>query len=176
MRRVIATCATVLLWLHAGGCNRGPAPGPVISVGGPTGSATWHHGPDGGPPIPGIDEGSAYFAGRLFLIWADAGGVSAGSSGGPEGFTADGVLTTQDGRRVPFGCTSPDGKGGQAVIDGTPHDLAAGRLFLVATGGGKVRVKQFSTDLSGLRLEAPDFRAFGRGQPEIMAFFQTAKK
>ena len=143
MRRAIATGVAVLLWLHGTGCNRGPDLGPVISLDGPSGSASWIHGPDGGPPIPGIDDGSAFFAGRLFLVWADmpSGTSGSGSSGGPGGFKADGPLTTQNGRRVPFECTSPDGKSGQVVIDGTPYDLAAGRLFLVATGGGKVTVK-----------------------------------
>jgi hypothetical protein len=178
MRWISTTGVALLLSVVGTGCNRGPATDRIISLGGPTGSSTWFYAPDGGPPVPGIDEGSAYYAGRLFLVWTDSprGTSAGGSTGGPDGFRADGGFTTRDGRRVPFECTSPDGKGGRVVIDGAAYDLAGGRLFLVATGVGKVQVKQLSKDLAGFRLESPDFRSLARGEPEVAAFFQAATK
>jgi len=172
MRWLFAAAAAVLLGLT--GCNR--PPDIAISIGGPSGTSTWAHALPGDRSTPGIDEGSAYWAGRLLVIWSDSpNGTTAGSTGGPNGFTADGWLTTRDRRRVPFKATSPDGKTGKLVIDGVEYDLAAGRLFLVATSGGKVQVKQLATDWSGLNLESPDFRAFAKGDREIQTFFGLAK-
>jgi len=175
MKWQFAAGVALLLGVTGAGCNRPSAA--AISVGGPTGTATWSHFPDGGPPAPGIDEGSAYFAGQLFVIWSDSPhGTSAGSTGGPDGFTADGAITTRERRRVSFRATSSDGQSGKVVIDGIDYDLAAGKLFLVATGGGTVKVKQMAKDLSGLHLEKPDFRAFAIGEPDIVAFFRPAKQ
>jgi hypothetical protein len=175
MKWQFAAFVALLLVVTGAGCNRPPNAGVVVR--GPSGTATWNYLPSGGEPVPGIDEGSAYFAGELFVVWSDSPhGTSAGSTDGPNGFSADGAITARDRRRIPFRASSRDGQSGKVVIDGVEYDLAAGRLFLVATGADKVQVKQMANDLSGLRLEMPNFREFAKGEPEIMAFFQPAKK
>jgi hypothetical protein len=67
-----------------------------------------------------------------------------------------------------------DGRTGTVTINGAKYDAAAGRVFLIATRGGPVRVRQILPDLAGVRAERAGFLALVDGTPEIARFIAAA--
>jgi hypothetical protein len=157
------------------GCTAKPAPA-LLSLGGPSGSCLWTDDPKG---VPGLDSGGCYYKGQRLLVWADdasaAGGDGRSSSDGLAGVKGDGRFLTRAGREVAFKYHITGEKTGAVVIDSVEYDLARGNVFLLKTGGEKPVVKQIDKDLSGVDLGSPNFRAIGRADPAIVAFFQPPK-
>jgi hypothetical protein len=84
--------------------------------------------------------------GRVILVvWTDD--ASGSRAGGGDG-RWQGEFRTRDGRKVPWSCTTPDGKTGTVTIAGVDFDLAQGPLFLVTTRGAKPSVLQLTIDVN----------------------------
>jgi hypothetical protein len=152
------------------GCGRTPNPaGP--SVGGPNGFITWTPaGKD--KPWPGIDQGSVYHLGTTFVLWSDApGGGGGSSSSNAQGVQCQGSVLGREGRRIEFHCNTKDGKTGRVTINGADYNLADGNLFLVATEGDRIQVKQLKRSLGTLKFERETLEAFGKNDPDIAGFF-----
>ena len=114
--------------------------------------------------------------GRIsLLIWSDLTGKGGSSSeGGLFGSSAQGFFSSADGRRVDWKWKAPKEKGGDFQINGIPHDLANGTLFLVSTKGGQVRVTQLDVDLSKVQSDKQGFEAFANTQPKVAQFIAEA--
>jgi hypothetical protein len=116
--------------------------------------------------------------GRIsLLVWSDLidqGGSS--SEGGLFGSIAEGFSSSADGRRVDWKWKSPKEKGGDFQINGMPHDLANGTLFLVSTKGGQIRVTQLDVDLSKVQSDRHGFEAFANTQPRVAQFIAEAAR
>jgi hypothetical protein len=69
-----------------------------------------------------------------------------------------------------------DGRTGAVTVNGTTYDAAAGRVFLVATRGGQVRVRQVRADLAGVRPQRAGFLALADGDPEIARFVAASSE
>jgi hypothetical protein len=114
--------------------------------------------------------------GRIsLLVWSDltdSGGSS--SEGGLFGSSAEGFFSSADGTRVDWKWKSPKEKGGDFQINGIPHDLANGTLFLVSTKGGQVRVTQLAVDLSKVQSDKQGFEAFANTHPKVAQFLAEA--
>jgi hypothetical protein len=114
--------------------------------------------------------------GRIsLLIWSDLtdkGGSS--SEGNLFGSSAEGFFSSADGRRVDWKWKAPKEKGGDFQINGIPHDLANGTLFLVATKGGQVRVTHLDVDLSSINANKQGFEAFAKTEPKVARFVAEA--
>jgi hypothetical protein len=109
------------------------------------------------------------------VIWSDLSG-GAGQSSHSDLFesSAAGFFSSADGRRIDWEWKSPKEKGGAFQINGTPHDLAIGTLFLVSTKGGQVRVRQLDVDLSKVRPDKKGFEALAENQPQVAKFIAEA--
>jgi len=90
------------------------------------------------------------------------------------GSSAQGFFSSADGRRVDWKWKAPKEKGGDFQINGIPHDLANGTLFLVSTKGGQVRVTQLDVDLSKVQSDKQGFEAFANTQPKVAQFIAEA--
>jgi len=114
--------------------------------------------------------------GRIsLLIWSDLPDKAGSSSeGGLFGSTAEGFFSSADGRRVDWKWKAPREKGGDFQINGTPHDLANGTLFLVSTKGGQIQVTQLEVDLSKVHSDKQGFEAFANAQPKVAKFIAEA--
>jgi hypothetical protein len=62
------------------------------------------------------------------------------------------------------------------TINGTTYDAAAGRVLLIATRGGQVRVRQLLPDLSGVQARRASFLALADGNQEIARFLAVASE
>ena len=81
-----------------------------------------------------------------------------------------------DGPEVKWEWITRDGRTGTVTINGATYDAAAGRVFLIATRGGQVRVRQLLPDLSGVQAERASFLALVDGNPEIARFVAAASR
>ena len=68
------------------------------------------------------------------------------------------------------------GKSGPVTVNGADYDPAAGMLFLVSTGSGRIRVRQLNCDLSGLKPDDLSFANFAKSDPDIAEFVAEASK
>jgi hypothetical protein len=158
------------------GCGRMPSPASP-DLGGPNGLITWSSSASKRDPLPGIEQGSVYHLGTVFVVWSDATGGGGGtSSSNVQGVKCQGSLVGKDGRRVEFNCESKDGTTGQVTVDGRPYNLADGNLFLVFTAGDRAQVKQLKTSLSDLKFERESLEAFARNDQDIVEFFTKSAK
>jgi hypothetical protein len=127
--------------------------------------------------LPGVDQGTVYYLGTVFVVWSDAAGGGGGnSSGNVQGVACQGSLLARDRPRVEFHCETKDGKTGQAKINGIAYELADGNLFLVLTQGEQSQVKQLKRDVSNLKFEREALETFGRTDPQILEFFTKGTK
>jgi hypothetical protein len=172
VKSIVATAYACLL---VSGCGRTSSPA-TLDLGGPSGVITWL--PAGKEnPLPGIDQGSVYHLGTVFVLWDDAAGGGGGtSSSNMQGVKCQGSLLARDRRRVEFLCETKDGKTGPVTIDGVTYDLADGNLFLISTGGDQSQAKQLKRSLTELKFERESLEAFGRNDPDIAGFFTKAVK
>jgi hypothetical protein len=158
------------------GCGRMPSPASP-DLGGPNGLITWSSSASKRDPLPGIEQGSVYHLGTVFVVWSDAPGGGGGSSNSNvQGVTCQGSLLGKDGRRVEFNCETKDGKRGPVTVNGVTYDLANGNLFLFSSGGDRAQVKQLKRSLSEVKFERESLEAFGRNDPDIVGFFTTPVK
>ena len=81
-----------------------------------------------------------------------------------------------DGPEVKWEWITRDGRTGTVTINGEAYDAAAGRVFLIATRGGQVRVRQLLSDLSGVQAQRASFLALEDGYPEIARFVAAASE
>ena len=155
------------------GCSPGPT---TTTAGEPSGSKSWSM-PADGSGVPGLDGGSIYYIGTRFVVWAadGRGGGGGSTTSGRDGTAGDGHVLLSGGHRVAFRFSLPAGGSGTATVNGADYDLAKGRLFLVKPAGEKLEVRQLDADLSGIHPGKADLGAVGRANPEIKAFFETAK-
>ena len=115
--------------------------------------------------------------GRISLvIWSDLnGGGGNNSESTLFGSTrCEGFFSSPDGRRIDWEWKAAKEKGGDFQINGMPHDLANGTLFLVSTKGGQVRVTQLDVDLSKVKPDKQGFEAFAKNQPKVAQFIAEA--
>ena len=114
--------------------------------------------------------------GRIsLLIWSDLTDKSGSSSTGDLfGSSSEGFFSSADGRRVDWKWKAPKEKGGAFQINGKPHDLANGTLFLVSSKGGQVQVAQLDVDLSKVQSDKQGFEAFAKTQPKVAKFIAEA--
>jgi hypothetical protein len=173
MKSLIATATCML----CAACGGSPGPSNALSVGGPSGTITWLPRPEYANPLPGIDQGTVYRMGTVFVIWSDAVGGGGGSStGNAQGIKGKGDLHTQDHRQIEFRVETKDSKTGQATINGAGFELADGNLFLVAAEGGQCRVKQLKREIGDLKFERESLERFGKNDPDIVEFFTKGDK
>ncbi len=132
------------------------------------------------PPQPNTVWGSvdqaSYFLldwqeGLQILVWDDMphgahGSNSWGSTSDPV-FHQSGSAQSADGRGYEYSLETSDGQQADFTIDGSAYDLAQGKVFLIRTAGGAVKVEQLELDLSSLSPTKPGIEAFGRRTPEI---------
>jgi len=157
------------------GCGRAPAPA-GLDLGGPSGTITWSS-PGKHNALPGIDQGSLYYMGTIFVVWSDASGGGGGSwSTSAQAAKCEGSLVGKNGGRVEFSCQTADGKTGQVTVDGRAYNLADGNLFLVSTAGDKTQAKQLKRALREVKFERESLEAFARSDADIVGFFTTAVK
>jgi hypothetical protein len=176
--RILAKSVVACAWACAlvSGCGRTPAPA-GLDLGGPSGTMTWSLPGGKHNALPGIDQGSVYRMGTVFVVWSDApGGGGGSSSGSSQGVKCKGSLVGKDGRRIEFNCETTDGKTGQVTVDGRPYNLADGNLFLVSTAEDQTRTKQLKRALREVKLERESLEAFGRNDPDIVDFFTKSVK
>jgi hypothetical protein len=81
-----------------------------------------------------------------------------------------------DGPGVTWEWVTRDVRTGTVTINGTTYDAAAGRVFLIATRGGQVRVRQVLPDLAGFRAQRASFLALVDGNPEIAHFVAASSE
>jgi hypothetical protein len=114
--------------------------------------------------------------GRIsLLVWSDLTGKGSSSSDGDLfGSSAEGFFSSADGRRIDWQWKAPKEKGGDFRINGIPHDLANGTLFLVSTKGGQVRVAQLDVDLSKVQSDRQGLETFAKTQPKVAQFIAEA--
>jgi hypothetical protein len=114
--------------------------------------------------------------GRIsLLVWSDLTGKSGNSSEGDLfSASADGFFSSADGRRIDWQWKAPKERGGDFRINGIPHDLANGSLFLVSTKGGQVRVAQLEVDLSKVQSDRQGFESFAKTQAKVAQFIAEA--
>jgi hypothetical protein len=146
-----------------------------------------------GDQVRGIDVGMVEWGlwndDVLFAVWIDKpGGVgeSAGHIGSfgrnvVPGKTEGGAWKATYEVRVEsptanFECKTTDGKTGTVILNGgQSFDLAAGRLFLLSTAGGSVKVKQLNreglTGKPGAIADAPECYVKLRDDAELRAFY-----
>lgn len=154
-----------------------PAPPPQPSI--QPGSAGWGYAERHNAKAAGIDyAGVLYWSwdGAIVLaVWIDH---AAQTKGGLEFTTGKeallkGSLLSQEGKTLTeISCTTSDGKAGRLTVGGQELDLAGGWLVLVATEGGRPRLKQLKrpplTDPNGIKAM--------RGESEIAEFFAPKSK
>jgi hypothetical protein len=116
--------------------------------------------------------------GIALAMWcADTHGPSGSSSeSGLFSATASGYFSSADGKLVTWAWHDPREKGGDFEIDGVPYDLAKGRLFLLTTKEGQVRVTQVDVDLSQVQSNATGFRALANKEQRIAKFITEASR
>lgn len=112
--------------------------------------------------------------GRVYFVLA-ADGCSGGSSG--SGPTARGQLFAVDGRKIPWSCTTTDGKSGTATFDGQQFDLAKGALFIVSAKDNKMKVEQVAVDMSKLQSDLlhEKVQCLAETEPRVASFFKEAR-
>jgi hypothetical protein len=115
--------------------------------------------------------------GVALIIWSDANG-ECGSSSDSNLFSssARGFFSSANGRRIHWEWKRPREKGGDFLIDGTPHDLAKGAVFLVSTKANKVQVKQLDVDVSSLQPNQRGLEALAKEEPRIAKFIGDASR
>ena len=140
-------------------------------------------GPSGGGGAMSVGETSVQYVcvsphNRIGLvIWSDVnGGVGQSSESDLFQSSAAGFFSSADGRRVDWTWKAPKEKGGDFQINGIPHDLANGTLFLVSTKDGQVRVTQLDVDLSKIQSDKQGFEAFAKNQPKVAQFIAEAAR
>jgi hypothetical protein len=79
-------------------------------------------------------------------------------------------------KRIELYCEAERGQPGTVTIQEKAHSLADGRLFLVSGAPDHLRVKQLRRDVGNLKFERDSLIAFGKGDPEIVAFFAEIGK
>jgi hypothetical protein len=137
--------------------------------------------------IPGIDfatvDWGTWNDGLLFAVWVDRDPKPVASSGrGITGSkTGPGLWDAKyrvwcDPPKVNVECDSTDGTSGSLTVNGGQRlDLSQGRLFLVSTAGGEVRVKQLNRDglsaKQGAQDTPPECFVKLKDDPEVKAFF-----
>jgi hypothetical protein len=127
-----------------------------------------------GMPVGETSVQFLHFGGnsRLGLvIWSDVNGTM-GSSGESGWFHSShqGYASSPDGRRIDWEWKSSDREGGALQINGTAYDLGRGRLFLVSTKGGPVRVTQVHVDLADVAPDPQGFAALAQREPKVAQF------
>jgi hypothetical protein len=157
------------------GCGKSPTPSP--GAGG--GDVTWLNFREINPAA-GLDWAEASYGidkrGLVFLILGDVVGTSSIASKGGDGRPSvyEGTCEALDGCRVTWACETADGKTGTMKINGKVYELGDGPLFLIATRGAEVRVRQLARDLSAVRPEKESLEEFLRHDPDIGPFFAEA--
>jgi hypothetical protein len=110
------------------------------------------------------------------VIWSDMDGTR-GSTGESGLFQSNyqGFASSPDGRRIDWEWKSSDKKGGAFQINGTAYDLGQGKLFLVSTKGGPVRVTQVNVNLANVTPDPQRFAALAKSEPKIAEFIAESK-
>jgi hypothetical protein len=114
------------------------------------------------------------YDGRVYFVLAADGCSGGGSGSGP---TARGQLYAVDGRKIPWSCTTTDGKNGTATIDGQQFDLAKGAFFIVSAKENKTKLEQLTVDMSKLQGDPvhEKVQSMADTEPRIAAFFKVAR-
>lgn len=159
--------------LLAPGCGVAP-PLPVATPpGGPNGTLSWNADSDIRNPVPGIDQGAVFAAGKSFVVWGDSTRGAGGGSGssGRGGASGEGYIDSLEGHSLEFAYDARDDGTGSATVDGVRYDLAAGNLLLVRWDGRRYVVRPLRRNLEGLALEPGYFKALAGDDAEIRDFF-----
>ncbi|MCA9193842.1 MAG: hypothetical protein KDB03_18850 [Planctomycetales bacterium] len=166
-RSTIATFSSGLLLLGllgVAGCNRKPNSAPTAQVaasqqwGGGVGTVTRNNVKNEYPnaKVDNITachgvvndiKGDEHWA---FVILTDfQGSCNQGTSASHNGTRSyEGILQSDDGRKVEWQGETADGKTGQIIINGSVYDLSKGLLFLASFENGKTRVQQLDHNLA----------------------------
>lgn len=168
-KSTIAACVIMC----AAGCGRPYAPMPAPNR--PSGSITWMSTEPGQKPVPGIDQASVFFLGPEMVIWsAFARGVGSSSTTVKTIESGAGHMQVNDTQNVEFQYELTGRVAGWVRINGVRYDLADGGLFLLASGGEAIQVKQLKKDLSNVRFDRDTLASFARTDAEISEFFTKA--
>jgi hypothetical protein len=166
-----------------------PAPGPRFD----NGYTSWAADSSKADQVRGIDFGMVEWAlwndDVVFAVWVDKPGA-IGASGGHVGSFGRNITpakTEGGGWQVSYQvlvespaavveCKTTDGKTGTVTVNrGQSYDLAAGRLFLLSTAGGSVKLKQLSreglTGKPGAVGNPPEVYVKLRDDADIRAFY-----
>jgi hypothetical protein len=107
------------------------------------------------------------------IVWSDCGGsFSASRDEARQAVKYEGRYTARDGRNFTVECNTPEGKTGQATIDGQSFLLQTGRIFLVSTAGSATEVRQLARD--DLKPDSAELKIKASRDMEIKEFFETA--
>ncbi|MCO6043206.1 hypothetical protein NG895_04750 [Aeoliella sp. ICT_H6.2] len=159
----------LLACLAASGCSTSSS---VPDVGGASGVVTWSGNQAG---QPGVDRGTVFHWGSLFVIWTDAPTGGGGStSSNMQGGSCTGQLIGANGEVLKFTCKTSDGKSGTATIAGQSYDLQKGSLFLAVADDDGWQVKQLNRDLQEVPLNKQGLRKLAESDEEIQEFFGSA--
>jgi hypothetical protein len=106
------------------------------------------------------------------VVWTDdpGGGASGGTGGDP---VFHGEFRLKDARRIPWSCSTRDGKTGRVTIAGDSYDLANGGMFLVRTKGGGMKVEQLPLSILGV---SESTRAFESARAKLQELASTDPK
>jgi hypothetical protein len=163
MKPRVVFLAIAMVCMFALGCWKKPAPANP-NFRGPTG-------------VIAFDQGSVYYLGTAFVVWAEGStGGGGGQSTTEKGTVCQGRLQTRGGHDFRFRCETKDGKSGRVTIGDATYDLADGNLFLVRMEGEQLSVKQLARGLDDVKLEPESLQAFARNDPDIAGFFAKPAK
>jgi hypothetical protein len=116
--------------------------------------------------------------GLRVMMWFD---MAEAVSGEGSGSTRDpvhsiaGFASASDGRRVDWQLETEDGRTASFSIDGQPHDLSQGALFLITTTDEQTQVRQLSRDLSAIQATNESCEAFAEADPDVSSFIRAAE-
>ena len=114
---------------------------------------------------------------KAVVVWSDFQGAnSVGGSVSSAHAEYHGRVEHRDGRRIDWKCETSDGTTGTVIINGANYDLTKGRLFLVSTKEGPVRVVQLDRDLSSPASGHSDLERLAKTDEVVTAFVAGSQK
>ncbi|HZU38867.1 MAG TPA: hypothetical protein VFA18_23265 [Gemmataceae bacterium] len=109
--------------------------------------------------------------------WDKVGSQTAGRGGsGPEGEFAWSEYRLNDGTKLKWYMSTPDGKTGSVIINDRHYDLAAGPLVLLTKRGNGVEVEQVHVDLFNIKPDPAALTAAVRANGRARTFLAKAIK
>ncbi|HTK76693.1 MAG TPA: hypothetical protein VL371_15605 [Gemmataceae bacterium] len=174
MTRLVPRAILLVLILPCG-CAR-QAPGPVVTVGAPSGIITWTASAAQEKAVHGVDDAAVFYEGTTFVVWSNFTGGGGSSTSGSDGMRCRGHVMSRDGHKVEFSCQTKDGKTGPVTVAESNYDLKDGNLFLVTYDGKRLRVSQLKRDLSNVQFTRDKLEALARQDKELVSFFAQGGK